>query len=81
MTRLTNAFSKKWSKLHDMMALYFAHSIFAECMARFALRQRWKRESRITFGRCENYSLKLADSNSRSVLVSGLSPSGKQTTS
>jgi IS1 family transposase/transposase-like protein len=28
MTRLTNAFSKKWSKLHAMMALYFAHYNF-----------------------------------------------------
>jgi hypothetical protein len=28
MTRLTNAFSKKWSKLHAMMALYFAHHNF-----------------------------------------------------
>jgi IS1 family transposase/transposase-like protein len=29
MTRLTNAFSKKWSKLHAMMALYFAHYNFS----------------------------------------------------
>jgi hypothetical protein len=40
MTRLTNAFSKKWSKLHAMLALYFAHynfcrvNGFASCDAR-----------------------------------------------
>jgi hypothetical protein len=28
MTRLTDAFSKKWRKLHAMMALYFAHYNF-----------------------------------------------------
>lgn len=46
MTRLTNAFSKKWSKLHAMMALYFAHYNF--CRVHGSLRVTPAMEAGIT---------------------------------
>jgi transposase-like protein/IS1 family transposase len=46
MTRLTNAFSKKWSKLHAMLALYFAHYNF--CRVHGSLRVTPAMEAGIT---------------------------------
>jgi len=46
MTRLTNAFSKKPSKLHAMLALYFAHYNF--CRVHGSLRVTPAMEAGIT---------------------------------
>lgn len=46
MTRLTNAFSKKWSKLHAMLALYFAYYNF--CRVHGSLRVTPAMEAGIT---------------------------------
>lgn len=50
MTRLTNAFSKKWMNLKYSYALHFPYYNF--CKVHFSLRVtlQWKRESRIMFG-------------------------------
>ncbi len=46
LTRLTNAFSKKWSKLHAMLALYFGYYNF--CRVHTTLRVTPAMEAGIT---------------------------------
>ncbi len=50
MTRLTNDFSKKIENQAHAVALHFMHYNSAECIRRYVLRQRWKRELAIMCG-------------------------------
>ena len=57
LTRLTNAFSKKWENLWAALCLHFFawyEYYFAAFTKRYGSRQRWRRGSRTTCGPCAN---------------------------
>jgi hypothetical protein len=54
MTRLTNAFSKKWENLRAAYALWFAFFNFCRIQKTREQPLLWKRELLITYGICEN---------------------------
>lgn len=50
LTRLTNAFSKKWENLRAMLALYFAYYNFCRIHSSIDVLPQWKQESQLTSG-------------------------------
>jgi serine/threonine protein kinase len=54
MTRLTNAFSKKWENLKAAFALHFAFYNFCRVHKTIRVTPAWKAGSRITFGPLRN---------------------------
>ena len=54
LTRLTNAFSKKWANLKAALALYFAWYNFCRFTKRSACLPQWPLESRTIYSPCRN---------------------------
>ena len=56
LTRLTNAFSKKWENLWAALCLHFATTTCAASIAACGARRPWKQASRVTCGRSPSFS-------------------------
>ena len=72
LTRLTNAFSKKWENLHAMLSLYFAYYNFCGFILRSVALLRWRVALRIAFGVCESCWLRFSGKHALAVFLNAL---------